>query len=329
MHSEQPLLTIGVPTWNRAKELQECIRSAAAQIVTVHDEVEIFVSDNASTDETEVLLEQLETEFKFLKHSRNDINLGPDGNFIETLKRSSGKYIWLFSDDDFLADGAVAEALRIIKTYEPSYIATNYLYCDDQRAFIKAQPQRRFMISEDISHTDLNRTFLERNHWLSFVSCNIYRRELLDFADYERNIQHTPNWIQVYIAADVLSKSPCGYLSSFSAVFARTGNARIDSSPFVLAMPKAFKYIFEKFHMDVRVERSIIKEIRLTFLPFRSFLAQRALGAPASPLLVPQYYKLGSLVPRKLISIAWKCKRFLTGKGFSLPDRRSIEDAAV
>lgn len=320
LQKSRPLLTIAIPTWNRSEELQECIQLIASQIEQVNENVEIFVSDNASSDETEYILCNLETHLNYLRHSRNAMNVGPDQNFLEVLNKSLGKYVWLFSDDDFIVEGAIAEVIHIIKNYEPSYINTNYLYCNDRKIIVDSQPQKRFMIAKDITHADINKVFSERNHWLSFVSCNIYNRSFLDIADYEANVNNVRSWIQVYIAAHILSGNPNGYLSSFYAVLSRVGNGRVNSMPFVMHMPEAFSYIMKKFNVDKNVCKRVLDGIRITFLSFRSFLVHRALGIKTSHNIVPYCYKLAVIFPKSMILIAWKMKRFLGGKGFSFPD---------
>lgn len=320
MPSKQLLLTIGIPTWNRSEELQECIQLIAAQVEPVCDEVEIFVSDNASDDGTKELLHAFASKYRFLRYSRNESNIGPDCNFLEVFKRATGKYVWLFSDDDFMADGAVAEILRIVRTYDPSYITTNYLWCNKQRTISNLQPQRKSMVAKDSLHVDINQMFAVRSHWLSFMSCNIYRCDLLDLAEYKANKDMVTNWIQVYITAHVLSNKADGYLASYYAVLARSGNCPLKAHTFVVAMPEAFSYIFNKFSVAQPVSKQVMEGIRTTFVPLSVFVAQRALDLRASPLSVPLYYKLALLVPKRLILIAIRTKRFLGGRGYTLPE---------
>ena len=44
-----PLITIGIPTRNRASLVKDCVESALAQS---YQNIEVLVSDNASTDDT-------------------------------------------------------------------------------------------------------------------------------------------------------------------------------------------------------------------------------------------------------------------------------------
>jgi hypothetical protein len=236
-----------------------------------------------------------------LRYERNQTNIGADRNFIEVLRRASGTYVWILSDDDFVTDGAVREILRIIKSYGPSYISVNYAYCNSEKRVMQFQPDQRFMIKQDVPHADINRTFLVRNHWLSFLSCSIYRRDLVDFDDILASIEKVPNWIQAYMTAQVLARGKDGYHSSFAAVMARVGNDRVTATPFVDYMPNAFMYIFRKFHVDEEVVNSVTMGIRETFLSFPSFLAYRARGLSPNPLLVPAHYRIGFLLPKSLL----------------------------
>jgi glycosyltransferase involved in cell wall biosynthesis len=300
MSSNSPILTIGIPTWNRKHELQECLELVMPQALT-EEGVEVLVCDNASDDGTQAIVQDLVRRYPGLRYERNQTNIGADLNFIEVLRRASGTYVWILSDDDFITDGAVRQLLQIIKAANPSYISVNYVYCDSQRQVTKFQPDPRYMLKQDVPHADINRTFLVRNHWLSFLSCSIYRRDLVDFDDILASIEKVPNWIQAYMSAQVLAKGMDGYHSSFAAVMARVGNDRVAATPFVAYMPDAFTYIFRKFHVNEEVANSVITGIRETFLSFRSFLAYRARGLSPSPLLVPAHYRIGFLFPKSLL----------------------------
>ena len=319
MKPDQHLLTIAIPTWNRLKELKQCLDLVIPQVEVAAPEVEILISDNASDDGTEPYGLELQKRHSFLAYQRNQTNIGASLNFVEAIEKARGAYVWLFSDDDFMEGGAVAHVLQVIKTWQPAYIASEFTYCDEERKTAHNQPHKKFMIDKDAPHVNLDRAFLTRNHWLSFVSCNIYRRELCDCALYRAQFPTVPSWIQVYMTAHVLSQKPDGYVSSFKAVQARLTEERLIKSAFIFEMAEAFQYVFDQFGVDETVAAQVIQEIRATFLPFRSFLALRAAGASISSRLVPPYYKMGVLIPSKLILATWKAKRFVRGKGYTLP----------
>lgn len=49
MKTNTPILTVAIPTWNRAQALDNCLRSVCANLP---NGIEVLVSDNASTDNT-------------------------------------------------------------------------------------------------------------------------------------------------------------------------------------------------------------------------------------------------------------------------------------
>jgi hypothetical protein len=105
----------------------------------------------------------------------------------------------------------------------------------------------------------------------------------------------------LYMNAQVLAKGGDGYHSSFTAVCARVGNDRVDSTPFVAYMPEAVVFISRKFHVQSQVTSTLLKGIRETFLSLPSLLAYRARGLSPSPLIIPLRYKPALLLPSALL----------------------------
>lgn len=94
----QPLVTVLVPTYNRALYLKESIDSI---LVQDYPNFEILVLDNNSTDNTSAIVSTYnDTRIKYVKNSRN---LGIIGNHNEGLRLARGEFIHLFSDDDLMA----------------------------------------------------------------------------------------------------------------------------------------------------------------------------------------------------------------------------------
>jgi glycosyltransferase involved in cell wall biosynthesis len=87
--------TIGIPTHNRARFLREALASATAQ--TLRD-IEIVVSDNASTDDTvQVIRDSGDPRVRYL---RNDSNVGAVANFIRVAEAAATPYFSWLQDDD-------------------------------------------------------------------------------------------------------------------------------------------------------------------------------------------------------------------------------------
>lgn len=136
MNSTKPLLTIAVPTYNRAGFLQATL----AQLIKERsplgsDSVEILVSDNCSTDDTpEIIARARENQVNF-RVIRNAENLGSDANIAQCFNEARGHYVIILGDDDMPCDGVLAEIVAWLEEadYGVVYLRA-YGYGTDMRA---------------------------------------------------------------------------------------------------------------------------------------------------------------------------------------------------
>lgn len=92
----QPLVTIGIPTYNRAStSLPRVLSVATAQ---TYPNLEILVSDNASTDSTEVVVGAVQDER--VRYVKQPVNLGANGNFNYLVNAARGTFFHMLHDDD-------------------------------------------------------------------------------------------------------------------------------------------------------------------------------------------------------------------------------------
>jgi glycosyltransferase involved in cell wall biosynthesis len=117
MQPSQPLLTIAIPTYNRRKYLEELLICLEPQLAGQHD-VELLVSDNASTDDTQEMVEGFRQRGLQIRYIRNEENIGADGNFLQCFRLATGKYLWIFGDDDLLTPKAIGQILFLLRQGE-------------------------------------------------------------------------------------------------------------------------------------------------------------------------------------------------------------------
>ena len=121
----QKLLTIAIPTYNRAAYLDTCLSHITLQLSGYETLVEVIVSDNCSSDNTsEVVSNYLEKGFN-ITYIRNESNLGADKNFVNCLVLATGKYALIFGDDDILLDGAIKKIIDTIMDQDFGVIYLN------------------------------------------------------------------------------------------------------------------------------------------------------------------------------------------------------------
>jgi glycosyltransferase involved in cell wall biosynthesis len=94
----EPLVTIAIPTYNRAdKFLKESLRSACSQD---YPNLEIIVADNCSEDGTEYLVKQFQDKrIRYYKHHKN---VGPFANMNFCVNQANGEYLLMLHDDDMI-----------------------------------------------------------------------------------------------------------------------------------------------------------------------------------------------------------------------------------
>lgn len=108
-------LSICIPTYQRATYLQRILTCIYGQIVKFEKgaDIEVIVSDNASTDETQQVVAPFIA--KGLRYHRNESNIGPDANFLQLFKLAEGNYIWLPGDDDLFNSDTIDFILNCTK----------------------------------------------------------------------------------------------------------------------------------------------------------------------------------------------------------------------
>jgi glycosyltransferase involved in cell wall biosynthesis len=91
-----PKFTIAIPTYNRSGFLRRSIASALAQS---YSDVEVLVSDNASTDDTESVCRSFGDR---VRYHRNGENIGIWRNFVRVAELADGEYFSWLQDDDLV-----------------------------------------------------------------------------------------------------------------------------------------------------------------------------------------------------------------------------------
>jgi len=112
MAKETPLVTIGIPTYNRSARLSKAIETSLEQ---TYPHLEILVIDNCSDDDTPDVVKKFDD--KRLHYIRNDRNLGMTGNFNRVLELFHGDYVNLLCDDDWLFPGFVKACLDMFQRH--------------------------------------------------------------------------------------------------------------------------------------------------------------------------------------------------------------------
>jgi glycosyltransferase involved in cell wall biosynthesis len=106
---DYPLVTIGIPTYNRGDSyLKQALESALHQ---TYPRTEVVVSDNCSTDNTPILVEGFsDARIRYLRQAEG---IPPNDNFNFCLEQARGDYFLLLHDDDMIDEDFVDVCMRV------------------------------------------------------------------------------------------------------------------------------------------------------------------------------------------------------------------------
>ena len=168
-----PLVTIGLPTYNRPVGLKRCLESILLQ---TYSNVEIIISDNCSTDNTvqEIIKEYREKD-KRIQSFRQSINIGLEENFNFVFAQSNAAYfIWMSDDDYFDANYIEACMKELIHNHD-------YVLCSGVAHYYS---DSRFLYTEKMFLVDQQTPFRRLRTYFSRVDKNgnfygVFRNKLL------------------------------------------------------------------------------------------------------------------------------------------------------
>jgi len=121
----KPLLSICIPTFNRASFLKVMLQALLPQAAEAGDEVEVVVLDNASTDDTPAVIEAARG-LGPLRSCGHDNSIGPIANVVKgPAELAAGEFVWVLGDHNLMrpdALGRVLSALRANRHLEIFYV---------------------------------------------------------------------------------------------------------------------------------------------------------------------------------------------------------------
>ena len=217
------LLSVCLPTYNRASLLDGALRAALGQITpAMRGAVEVVVLDNASPDATPDVVARAQADFPHvtLRHVRRPENIGPDANFCDAPNQARGEFVYLLSDDDILLPGAIDRLLEVLRQH-PSLDAVSL----NVRQFWEDPGEERpgaYLIDADRLLPDRDQALAFLRTHITFLSCIAFRRENVLGRDY-RSFFDT-NLAQAYMFLDALAPGRGMYATQRAYLAQRADN---------------------------------------------------------------------------------------------------------
>ena len=107
-----PLLTIAIPTWNRASFLALSLERLSQEGLNSWGLVEVLICDNDSSDDTQRVVSEAIANGTPIRYVRNVENIGSDANIAQCFNLAQGEFVLIMGDDDLLIDGALTLLLK-------------------------------------------------------------------------------------------------------------------------------------------------------------------------------------------------------------------------
>lgn len=159
---KNPIISIGMPVYNGANFIKEALDSLLAQTFI---DFELIVSDNASTDSTELICLDYQKSDSRIKYIRQTQNLGALQNFQLVLDEAVGEcFMWAACDDKW-NETWIFTLYEKLKQTKKSAVFGRLIQINE--------------FSEPISHPATKNTF-------NFTG-NVLNRKLRFFLEYEGN----------------------------------------------------------------------------------------------------------------------------------------------
>lgn len=222
---KRPLVSICIPTYNRGYILREILEKYV-QDIEFNDDVEIVISDNCSTDDTETICKSYAKRYNNVKYYRNTKNV-EDANFYIVLDKANGQYLKLLNDWAFCVGENlyfVKEKLREnMKERRTVFFTNHHIFtkknaekfdCKDLDEYVQIVStyvtsnnifgcwrEQWLQVKDKSKYTALK---LQQVDWtyqilLNSKGCLIYNKRLLSTSKTQRTILQGYNWFQVHI----------------------------------------------------------------------------------------------------------------------------------
>ena len=169
------LVSIGMPVYNSVEKIRPALESFLKQ---TEKNIEIILSDDASTDGTEALCRLYARKDKRIRYIRQKENLGQLRNIEFVMNEARGEYFVLGADDDWWAEMFVEKLKRILES-NPQYGAA---IASVRRVYPDGEVQREVIYSGELDIT--NQSYAEvfdkmSGKWPIHWFCGVYRTKLM------------------------------------------------------------------------------------------------------------------------------------------------------
>ena len=131
-----PLVCICIPNYNNELTISETLDSLLNQ---TYKNIIIKIFDNASTDNSIVILKKYEKKYHNIQVFQNEINIGGEANFTQCIQNGEGKYTAVFHADDLYLPTMVEEQVQFLEGHFTCSAVAVHAYTIDENSYITGE----------------------------------------------------------------------------------------------------------------------------------------------------------------------------------------------
>lgn len=223
--NNHPLLSICIPTYNRGYILKEVLQHYINN-PEFDPDVELVISDNCSTDDTETICRKYVAKNPRIRYFRNEHNIH-DLNFVKLLDRAKGTYLKLTNDWVYLDKESLAFVKQRVRLHanekKPIFFTDDVIYTRRKAEVIECDNLDDYVASVSTFVTFNNIFGVWREHWehldekskysslklqqvdwtyqivVKFGGCVLYDKKVFTCTDAKRKVLTGYNWFEVHL----------------------------------------------------------------------------------------------------------------------------------
>lgn len=185
-----------IPQYNRIQYLLKNLDILSRQ---TYDNIEVVISDDASTDDTEEQIEKYKLTYRYpLSYYRHSKNVGYDANLRKSMELATGDFCFLLGNDDTIPekDSIRQLVLFLEANNRPEIGFCNYVEDADHSKIIERAADTRVIGSGEEVALKYYRSF-------SYVAGLIFRKDVFDKVNTSKADGSV--FVQMYFAAKIIS----------------------------------------------------------------------------------------------------------------------------
>lgn len=202
------LVSVCIPTYNNARYLKRSLESIINQ---TYGNLEIIVSDNASTDNTEEILKSF-TDSR-VKYRRNSTNIGCYNNYNECLKVVEGEFVAFYHSDDIYEPDIVKKQVEFLQNHidVAAVFALDRLINENDKVIGKTNIPKELKGKNIYIFEEIFNAFLK--HGNSFLICPTFmaKKDVFEKVGlFKENMFNTAADVEMWLR--IVEKFPIGIL---------------------------------------------------------------------------------------------------------------------